>query len=44
MNVSENRIHRNNVRIVGITEAENESWSKREKKLQKIIKNQLQFE
>ena len=44
MNDSENRIHRNNVRIVGIIEAENESWSKSWKKLQEIIKNQLQFE
>ena len=44
MNDSENRIPRNNVRIVGIIEAENESWSKSGKKLQEIIKNQLQFE
>ena len=40
----ENRSGRNNPRIDGIIEYENESWPQSEKKLQKIIKDQLQFE
>ena len=40
----ENRSGRNNLRIDGIIEEENESWSQSEQKLQEIIKDQLQFE
>ena len=44
LNDLENRSRRNNPRIDGIIEYENESWPQSEKKLQKIIKDQLQFE
>ena len=44
LNDLENRSRRNNLRIDGIIEEENESWSQSEKKLQEIIKDQLQFE
>ena len=44
LNDLENRSRRNNLRIDGIIEEENESWSQTEKKLQEIIKDQLQFE
>ena len=44
LNDLENRSWRNNLRIDGIIEEENESWAQSEKKLQKIIKDQLQFE
>ena len=44
LNDLENRSRRNNLRIDGILEEENGSWSQCEKKLQEIIKNQLQFE
>ena len=43
LNNLENRSRRNNLRIDGIIEEENESWSQSEKKLQKIIKDQLHF-
>ena len=38
LNDLENRSRRNNLRIDGIIEEENESWSKSEKKLQEILK------
>ena len=44
LNDLENRSRRNNLRIDGIIEEENESWSQSEEKLQEIIKDQLQFE
>ena len=44
LNDLENRSRRNNLRIDGIIEGENESWSQHQMKLQKIIKDQLQFE
>ena len=44
LNDLENRSRKNNLRIDGIIEEENESWSKSEKKLQEIINDQLQFE
>ena len=44
LNNLENRSCRNNLRIDGIIEEENESWSQSVKKLQEIIKDQLQFE
>ena len=44
LNNLENRSRRNNLRIGGIIEEENESWSQSEKKLQEIIKDQLHFE
>ena len=44
LNDLENRSRRNNPRIDGIIEYENESRPQSEKKLQKIIKDQLQFE
>ena len=44
LNDLENRSRRNNPRIDGIIQYENESWPQSEKKLQKIIKDELQFE
>ena len=44
LNDLENCSRRNNLRIDPIIEEENESWSQTEKKLQEIIKDQLQFE
>ena len=44
LNDLENRSRRNNLRIDGIIEEENESWSQTEKKLQEIINDQLQLE
>ena len=44
LNNLENRSCRNNLRIDGIIEEENQSWSQSVKKLQEIIKDQLQFE
>ena len=44
LNDLENRSRRNNLRIDGIIEGENETWSQYQMKLQKIIKDQLQFE
>ena len=44
LNDLENRSRRNNLRTDGIIEEENESWSQSEKKLQEIVKDQLQFE
>ena len=44
LNDLENRSHRNNLRIDGIIEGKNESWSQSEKKLQEVVKNQLQIE
>ena len=43
LNDLENRSRRNNLRIDGIIEEENESLSQSEKKLQEIIQDQLQF-
>ena len=44
LNDLENRSCRDNLRINGIIEEQNGLWSHSEKKLQEIIKNQLQFE
>ena len=44
LNDLENRSRRNNLRIDRIIEEESESWSQSEKKLQELIKDQLQFE
>ena len=44
LNDLENRSHRNNLRINGIIEGKNKSWSQSEKKLQEVVKNQLQIE
>ena len=44
LNDLENCSRRNNLRIGGIIEEENESWLQSEKKLQEINKDQLQFE
>ena len=44
LNDLENRSRRNNLKINGVFEEKNESWSQNEKKLQEIMKDQLQFE
>ena len=43
LNDLEKRSRRNNIRIDGIIDEENESWSQSEKKLQEITKDQLKL-
>ena len=44
LNNLEKRSRRNNIRIDGIIDEENESWSQSEEKSQEITKDQLKFE
>ena len=44
LRIMEDRSRRNNIRVEGIPESENESWEETEKKLKEIIKTDLQIE